>query len=53
MKVKVTIEINVLSVDAVPALLQELIDLYHHENIAGKLVKEDDDLIEWETKISN
>jgi hypothetical protein len=53
MRVKVSIDIEVLSINSVPGLLQELVNSYGNENITGLLVKEDDDTIKWETKINN
>ena len=49
-KFTVTVEIEVLSMDAVPALLTEVAQMMSVENRTGSLLKEDGDFIKWGTK---
>lgn len=49
-KYTVTVEVEVLSLDAVPALLGEVASIMQHENRSGSLLKEDGDFIKWGTK---
>lgn len=49
-KYTVTVEVEVLSLDAVPALLGEVASIMQLENRSGSLLKEDGDFIKWGTK---
>ena len=49
-KFTVTIEVEVLSLDAVPALVQEVASIMAQENRTGSLLKEDGDFVKWGTK---
>ena len=49
-KYTVTVEVEVLSLDAVPALLEEVASIMQRENQSGSLLKEDGDFIKWGTK---
>jgi len=49
-KFTVKIEIEVLSLDTVPGLIQEAVGIIQNENRAGSLSKEDGDFIKWGTK---
>ena len=49
-KFTVKIEIEVLSLDTVPGLIQEAVGIIQNENRAGSLAKEDGDFIKWGTK---
>ena len=48
---KIKIEVQVLSLDSAPAIINEMTELIGDETVDGKLQKEDGDLIEWETNI--
>lgn len=49
-KFTVTIEVEVLSLDSVPALLHEVIGVMRNENRTGSLLKEDGDYVKWGVK---
>lgn len=49
-KYTVIVEVEVLSLDAVPALLEEVASIMQRENQSGSLLKEDGDFIKWGTK---
>ena len=49
-KFTITIEIEVLSMDSVPALMAEITPIIQNENRTGSLLKEDGDYIKWGTK---
>ena len=49
-KFTVTIEVEVLSLDAVPALVVEVAAIMRGENRSGSLLKEDGDFVKWGTK---
>ena len=46
-KFKLTVEVEVLSLDAIPALICELVQNIQNENRSGSLLKEDGDHIKW------
>lgn len=46
-KFKMTVEVEVLSLNAVPALLCEVASIIGNENRAGSLLKEDGDFCKW------
>lgn len=48
-KYKVTVEVEVLSLDVVPSLLTEIANNIDNENISGSLLKDDGDSCKWET----
>ena len=48
---KVTITINTMDINSVPALLTELAENIRKENISGDLTKSDGDAINWDTKV--
>jgi hypothetical protein len=51
-KITVKIEVETLSIDAVPAKLYELIEaLDKNENTNGMLCSEDGDMVKWNTTI--
>ena len=52
-KVTVTIKVEVLSIDTVAGLLQDVITQIMREFENGRLVANDGDLIEWDTKREN
>lgn len=49
-KFTVTIEIEVLSLDSVPALVSEVATIMRNENRTGSVLKEDGDSVKWGTK---
>ena len=49
-KFTVTVEIEVLSLDVVPGLLEEVANTMANENRTGSLLKEDGDCAKWGTK---
>lgn len=49
-KLYMTVKIEVLSIDAVPALLHEVAGIIRNGNTGGSLSKDDGDLVEWETQ---
>jgi hypothetical protein len=49
-KFTVTVEVEVLSLDSVPGLLREVVNIIQQESRSGSLLKEDGDYIEWSTK---
>jgi len=49
-KFTVTIQIEVLSLDVVPGMLQEVTEIISNENRTGSLLKEDGDFVKWGTK---
>lgn len=48
--IEVNIKVRVMSIDSVPALLQELVGIIERESDCGMLEKTDGDRIEWATK---
>ncbi len=48
-KFKVTVGIEVLSLDSVPGLVMEVAEIMQNENRTGSLLKEDGDFIKWGT----
>jgi hypothetical protein len=49
-KFTVTVEVEVLSLDVVPGLLDEVAEIIRRENRSGSLLKEDGDCVKWGTK---
>jgi len=49
-KFTVIIEVEVLSLEVVPALLNEVARIITDENRTGSLLKEDGDMVKWGTK---
>lgn len=49
-KFTVTVEVEVLSLDVVPGLLNEVANIMLGENRSGSLLKEDGDFVKWGTK---
>ncbi|MFA5151758.1 MAG: hypothetical protein WC554_04270 [Clostridia bacterium] len=50
-KVKIKIDVSVLSIDSVPILLLEVIERIRSEFSSGKIIADDGDQIKWKTKI--
>ena len=46
-KYKITVDIEVLSLDSVPGLLVEVAGIIRNENRAGSILKEDGDFCKW------
>ena len=49
-KYTVTIEVELLSLDALPGILYEVVELITNENRTGSLLKEDGDMVKWRTR---
>lgn len=49
-KFTLTVEVEVLSLDAAPALLHEVAGIITNENRTGALLKEDGDCVKWSVK---
>ena len=49
-KYTVTIEVEVLSMDSVPGLINEVAQIMDRENRTGSLLKEDGDYVKWGSK---
>lgn len=49
-KITMTLKVEVLSMDSIPALLCDVANEIHQETVSGVLTKEDGDTVSWEFK---
>lgn len=49
-KITMTLRVEVLSMDSIPALLCDAANEIHQETVSGRLTKDDGDTISWEFK---
>jgi len=49
-KITMTLKVEVLSMDSIPALLCDVANEIHQETVAGRLTKEDGDTVSWDFK---
>ena len=46
----ITITVEVLSIDAAPAIINDMVDNLRQETIEGSIIKTDGDKVSWSTK---
>lgn len=49
-KITMTLKVEVLSMDSIPALLCDVTNEIHRETVSGSLTKDDGDTVSWDFK---